>query len=146
MRKQIPLSDWTRSLCKSAEYPAFDEPEPVVLPDTIGEQRPGFSGYACYETTFMLDSPKPLLLEISDVAGRVEVFINGGTAGMWSHLPYCYDLSDLAWQGQNYLAIEVAITPERECAGTKELLTEKTRHTKPKKLSGITGFVRLYTT
>jgi hypothetical protein len=115
---EILLPVWKRSLCKSAEYPAFVDPEPVVLPDSLAEQIPGFSGYVCYETTFVLDGPKKLFLEISDAAGGVEVFMNGETAGIQINPPYCYDLLNLVRQGKNYLAIEVAITPEQERIST----------------------------
>jgi hypothetical protein len=145
MRKQIPLSDWTRSLCKSAEYPAFDEPEPVVLPDTIGEQRPGFSGFAYYETTFVLDTKKTLLLEISDTAGSVEVYMNGDTAGMRITPPYHYDLSILARKGKNYLAVEIAVTLGQKDRVNPEPIQEKSEHGKQIKKSNIIGSIRLYT-
>jgi hypothetical protein len=106
---EIQLFDWKRSLCKSIDYPAFGDPEPVVLPDILAEQMFGFSWFACYETVFVLDGPKVAALEISDAAGGVEVFINGETLGIQIKPPYRYDLSSFTRQGKNYLAIEVAI-------------------------------------
>jgi hypothetical protein len=69
----------------------------------------GFSGFACYETIFILNGLKAVALEISDAAGGVEVFMNGGTLGIRIKPPYQYDLSSFTRQGENYLAIEVAI-------------------------------------
>ncbi|MDR2053099.1 MAG: hypothetical protein LBP80_06775 [Treponema sp.] len=40
--------------------------------------------------------------------------MNGETAGMKLRPPYHYDLSGLARQGKNYLAIEIAVFPERK--------------------------------
>jgi hypothetical protein len=106
---EIYLSNWKRSLCKTIDYPAFDNQELVVLPDILTENMSSFSGVVCYETTFLLDSPKALTLEISNTAGGVEVFMNGETLGIKAKPPCYYDLSSLAWRGENYLAIEVAI-------------------------------------
>jgi hypothetical protein len=130
---EIPLSGWKRSLCYRKEYPAFGDPEPVVIPDTAVEQIPGFSGYACYETIFVLENPKSLLLEISGAAGNVEVFMNGETAGLRGIPPCHCDLSGFAWAGKNYLSIEVAFT------------TEQTQHDEAGSKTAIIGFVRLYT-
>jgi hypothetical protein len=58
MKKQIDLLLWNRSLCTIDDYPAFGDPEPVVLPDVLTEQMSGFSVFACYETTFVLDKQK----------------------------------------------------------------------------------------
>ncbi|MDR0759288.1 MAG: hypothetical protein LBF74_04170, partial [Treponema sp.] len=68
---KIKLSGWNRSLCKSVEYPAFGDSEPVVLPDMLTEQMSDFEGFACYETKFVLDKPMMMLLEILDTAGSV---------------------------------------------------------------------------
>jgi hypothetical protein len=111
---EIPLSNWKRSLCESIEYPAFDNSESVLLPDMLTGKMVGFSGFACYETTFELKGSKALALEISNAIGGVEVFMNGETMGIKVKPPYRYDLSTLAWQGKNYLAIEVAIINKRK--------------------------------
>jgi hypothetical protein len=106
---EIPLSNWKRSICKTIDYPAFDNPESAVLPDVLTENMSGFSGIACYETIFVLDRPKALTLKISNAIGGVEVFLNGETLGIRARPPHQYDLSSLTWRGINYLAIEVAI-------------------------------------
>jgi hypothetical protein len=106
---EISLSNWNRSLCKTIDYPAFDNPEPILLPDVLTEKMSGFSGFVCYETTFVLDSPKVLILEISNTIGGVEIFMNGETLGIKARPPYHFDLSNQVRQGKNYLAIEVAL-------------------------------------
>jgi hypothetical protein len=112
---EILLNNWKRSLCKSIEYPAFDDPGPIELPDMLTEKMSSFSGFACYEATFVLDDSKALALEISNAIGSVEVFINGETLGIKAKPPCYYDLSNFTWRGENYLAIEVAINIDRKC-------------------------------
>jgi hypothetical protein len=111
---EIPLSNWKRSLCECIEYPAFSDQEPVKLPDLLTERMSCISGFVCYETIFMLHTLKSLTLEISNAIGSVEVFINGETLGIQAKPPCHYDLSSLAWEGKNYLAIEVAIGIDRK--------------------------------
>jgi hypothetical protein len=106
---EIPLSDWKRSICKAIDYPEFGDPDPIALPDILTEKMLGFSGLVCYETVFVLDGPNVLELEISEAIGGVEVFMNGETLGLRAKPPHRFDLSNLAWKGKNYLAIEVAI-------------------------------------
>jgi hypothetical protein len=117
---EIFLSGWKRSFCKGIDYPEFGNPRPVILPDILTEQMLVFSGFACYETIFVLDSPKALTLEISEAIGGVEVFMNGETLGLRAKLPYRFALSDLVWKGKNYLAIEVAIFIERKSMAANE--------------------------
>jgi hypothetical protein len=117
---EIPLSNWRRSLCKSIDYPEFGDLEPVELPDMLTEQMLGFSGFACYETIFILDGIEAVTLEISDAAGSVEVFMNGETLGIRIKPPYQYDLSNFIRQGKNYLAIEVAITIKQNRMAAEE--------------------------
>jgi hypothetical protein len=139
------LSRWMRSLCNSNDYPAFGDPEPVVLPDMLTEQMSDFEGFACYETTFVLDKPMMILLEILDTAGSVEVLMNGETAGMRIKPPYCYDISSLARQGKNYLAIEIAINMGKIDGVTSGPAKEKAGHGKNMKNLAIIGSIRLYT-
>jgi hypothetical protein len=131
--REIPLSDWKRSLCKAIDYPEFGDPETITLPDILTKKMLGFSGLACYETIFILDGPKALILEISEAVGGVEVFLNGETLGLRAKLPHRFDLSDLAWKGKNYLAIEVAIFINRKAIAARG------------NLPCIIGDVRLFT-
>jgi hypothetical protein len=117
---EIILSNWKRSICKTIDYPAFDNSEPIVIPDVLTEGMFNFSGFACYETTFMIDVQKVLALNVSNAIGSVEVFMNGETLGIKAKPPYHYDLSSLAWQGVNYLAIEVAIDMKRKRIAVEE--------------------------
>jgi hypothetical protein len=117
---EIPLLNWKRSLCKTIDYPAFGDPAPVILPDMLTGEMSDFSGIACYETTFPLDDSKTVVLEITNAAGGVEVFMNGDTLGIKATPPYHYDLSSLVWQGVNYLAIEVAIDMKRKRIAVEE--------------------------
>jgi hypothetical protein len=143
---EISLEGWVRSLCESTEYPAFDDPIPVILPDMLSELETGFSGFACYETVFVLDSPKPLLLEIADTSGSVEVFLNGETAGMKLKPPFRSDLSNIVWQGKNYLAIEVAVFPKEDHKTDEAHPPEKTQYGNQITQSPyIIGSIRLYT-
>ena len=142
---EIPLSNWRRSICESIEYPAFGDPEPVVLPDMSMERVLNFSGFTCYETTFAIENPKSLLLEILDASGSVEVFINGETVGLKIKPPYRYDLSGFARQGKNYLAIEVAVTIEQ---GRMVIMADqpgKMQHDGTVIQPCVIGNVRLYT-
>jgi hypothetical protein len=142
---EIPLSGWKRSLCTSPEYPAFGDPEPVVLPDMMTEQMSDFEGFECYETIFELDNPKKLFLEISDTSGSVEVFMNGETAGMQIRPPYHYDLSSLARQGKNYLAIEVAINLGQIDRAVSVSIQEEADDSNQIKKTNIIGNIKLYT-
>jgi hypothetical protein len=71
-----------------------------------------FSGFACYETTFVLDDQKALILEISSAIRGVEVFMNSEALGIRIKQPCRYDLSSLVWQEKNHLVIEVAVAVE----------------------------------
>lgn len=158
--KEVPLKDgWKRSICRSIDYPAFSQEKEVSLPDSLAFEKPGFSGFVRYENSFMTEKNEKVrdgkeknidqkemgaVLEISDAAEGVEVFVNGVSAGIQISAPYRYDISDLIKEGKNTIAVEVATTLEREVfaltgpgmMGPKE----------PSALSGITGEVRLWLT
>jgi hypothetical protein len=141
---EIPLSDWNRSLCAGNEYPAFGDPEPVILPDALTEQMFEFEGFACYETTFVLDNQKEVFLEISDSSGCVDIFINGEIAGTRIEPPCRYDLSSLARQGKNYLAIEVGINPESNKKKSAKGTRDNINRNDPIPKADIIGTVRIY--
>lgn len=44
--------DWNRSICSSIDYPAFKETKEIVIPDSLAEELPKFSGFVRYETHF----------------------------------------------------------------------------------------------
>jgi hypothetical protein len=140
---EIPINGWKRSVCKSIEYPNFGSTIPVDLPDSLAEEQPEFSGYIRYETSFQLDEAKPLMLEITDAAEGVEVFVNGKSAGIQIVPPFRYALSGLVQKGENHLTIEVATTLERERYAAMANPTQKAMAGEPSCGSGITGIVTL---
>jgi hypothetical protein len=139
----IPITGWKRSLCASIDYPTFGPACPVAIPDSLAEERPGFSGFARYEARFYLEYQKPVMLEITNAAEGLEIFVNGVSAGIQIILPYCYDLSGMVQKGENRLVIEVATTLERERSVNMTNPTEKAIAGEPSCGSGITGTVFL---
>ncbi|MEH7492605.1 glycosyl hydrolase [Neobacillus niacini] len=137
--------NWSRSTCRSIEYPNFNEANLVQLPDQLAEEKPEFSGLVRYENSFRSNGDEKLVLEITEAAEGVEVFVNDRSAGIQIVAPYRYDISTLVIGGENKLVIEVATTLERETVhlyGIKDRMKE----TKISSLSGITGHVNLYKT
>ena len=114
----------------------------MSLPDHLEEEEPLFSGFVRYEKKIQLTDPAHAILEISDAAEGVEVFLNGKSLGIQIVPTYVYDLSDAAVQGENELVIEVATTLEREMSTTPS--PYGTPQDDPKCKSGICGEVRLY--
>lgn len=143
--EQLSLSGWKRSVCEGTQYPCFGAAQAVVLPDSLAEEHPNFSGYVRYESTFVMARPGILTLEVTDAKEGVEVFLNGRSAGIQIVPPYQYDLTKLAVAGENQLVIEVATTLERQCYDmTKDDPRMKMRGlAKPQLGSGITGKVRV---
>jgi hypothetical protein len=64
---------------------------------------------------------------------ELTLFMNGETLGLRAKLPHRFDLSDLTWKGNNYLAIEVAIFINRKVIAARG------------NLPCIIGDVRLFT-
>jgi hypothetical protein len=72
---------------------------------------PAFAGVVTYARTFLLDSPAPLLLDLPDVVGGAEVFINGRYVGRRGWAPFRFQVAtEHTIAGENYLQIEVAGT------------------------------------
>lgn len=139
----VELSEgWKRSVCRSIAYPAFADEKEISLPDSLAEEQPQFSGFVRYEKSITLTDVSHVLLEITDAAEGVEVFLNGKSFGIQIVPHYLYDLSEAAVAGENKLVIEVATTLEREMSEVPDLFGNKKE--KPKCGSGITGNVRLY--
>jgi hypothetical protein len=146
--KEISIeNNWKRSTCRSIEYPNFKDSKTVELPDNLAEEKPDFSGFVRYENSFTLEKTAKAVLEITDAAEGVEVFINHRSAGIQIVPYYVFDVSSLVKEGENHIVIEVATTLEREVfsmtgpghmasiMGPKE----------PTALSGITGTVKIFT-
>jgi len=104
---------WNRSICKSKAYPAFTDEKVVNLPDALEIEQPKFGGFVRYERTVELTDTNKVILEISDAAEGVEVFVNGVSAGIQIVPSFLYNITNLIQSGENHIAIEVATTLER---------------------------------
>lgn len=139
----IELKAWKRSTCEGVQYPNFGNAVSVSLPDNIAEEQPEFSGYARYETSIQISESRSAVLEITDVAEGVEVFVNGRSLGIQVVPPFRYDLTDAINEGENPLVIEVAATLERKCypllKGYRKMITPP-----PSGKTGLTGTVHMY--
>jgi len=115
----IPLSEgWLRSTCNSKLHPVFSDTKTVSLPDRLEKEQPKFAGFVRYEREVSLDNVDKIsgsiLLEITDAAEGVEVFVNGVSAGIQIVPSFMYDITGMVRDGDNHIAIEVATTLERE--------------------------------
>ena len=135
------LGSWKRSICHSVDYPSFGEKKNVSLPDRLEEEEPLFSGFVRYEAHFEAKAGERLLVEITDAAEGVELFLNGKSLGIQIIPVYRYDLTSHLITGVNELRIEVATTLEREMSTIPDF-TGKTKEAASK--SGITGTVKLF--
>lgn len=140
---KIALSEnWKRSICRSIDYPAFQKETEITLPDHLAEEEPLFSGFVRYENTVTCKEGESLLLEISEAAEGVEVFVNGKSAGIQVAAPCRYDLTGLVKEGENILRIEVATTLEREMSQYPNPMAAMMGiKVEPTSKSGITGRV-----
>lgn len=135
--------NWIRSICRSIDYPKFKETKLVQLPDQLAEEKPEFSGFVRYENSFLAEGNEKVVLEVTNAAEGVELFVNGQSAGIQIVAPYLFDITGLVKKGENEIAIEVATTLERETVhhyGINAKMTEN----KISSFSGITGQVMLY--
>ena len=135
--------NWKRSICRNIDYPNFKDEVEVQLPDQLAEEMPEFSGLVRYENMFMSNGNESLVLEVTDAAEGVEVFVNGHSAGIQIVPPYQYDISALVKEGDNKLVIEVATNLERETYYLHGI-NSRMDASKISSLSGITGQVKLY--
>ena len=139
------ITQWTRRICPGIEHPHYGEAKQVCLPDNIAEELPDFSGFARYESSFQICEIREAVLEITDAAEGVEVFLNGISLGIQIAPPFRYDLSEALQTGANHLVIEVATTLERQCFLLLDDYGKKV--TKPPVgKTGLCGSVRLYWT
>ena len=134
------LTVWKRSLCEGVAYPDSVDKKPVTLPDQLAEEKPKFSGFACYETMIPVKPGQSALLEISDAAEGVEVFLNGKSLGIQIVPPFRYPMVFTA--AENHLTIEVATTLERQVYPQMDFFRKK-MYGKPTGKSGLTGTVSL---
>ena len=112
--KSISLNDgWSRSVCQSKEYPTFYGSKGVSLPDKLEDEDPKFAGFVRYEKNVELSSAKKTILEITDAAEGVEVFVNDVSADIQIVPKFVYDITGLLKDGTNNIAIEVATTLDR---------------------------------
>lgn len=132
---------WTRSVCRSIDYPCFKDSKEVSIPDHLEEEMPKFSGYVKYENTFKANKDDVMHLEISDAHEGVEVFLNGNSLGIQIVPPFAYDLSKALKEGLNTIVIEVATTLERENSGIPDVTGQIKE---PQSQSGISGTLSLY--
>ena len=144
--EKLALAAWTRRLCAGIDYPRFGPAKAVTLPDRLAEEQPEFSGFARYESSFVLDRPGTVTLELSDAWEGVEVFANGKSAGIQIAPPFRYDLTALVKEGENSLAIEVATTLDRQCYGRNkgDVRFQMRGLTQPTDPTGITGSVFVF--
>lgn len=99
-----------------------------------------------YDLSFALTGAErasdKIILEITDAAEAVEVFVNGVSAGIQIVPAFRYDIAGLVKEGSNTLAIEVATTLERAVPTVTKVpgavILPPANH------CGITGEVRLY--
>lgn len=133
---------WIRSICEALYYPAFKEEKKVNLPDRLEEELPKFGGFVRYEKNLWIESVKHMVLEISDAAEGVEVFVNGVSAGIQIVPVYRYDITSLLKKGSNQIVIEVATTLERAVPKKSRIPGEC--EAVPKNKCGINGTVCLW--
>lgn len=106
---------WTRSICKSIEYPQFHDAKTVSLPDDAAGDLPLFSGFVRYEKTLHCDTvPDRALLCLTDVGEAAEVFVNGQSLGIRVAQPFLFELAPMLHQRENTVTVEAATTLERE--------------------------------
>ena len=138
---------WSRSLCKSIDYPAFGAAKTICLPDDLAEEEPLFSGFVRYEKNLTVTGQVPkTYLEISDAYEGVEVFVNGKSQGIQIVPTFRYDLTKALQEGVNLIRIEVATTLEREAQAFPDRFSgmiPKEPVTVPSGINGKVTLIRL---
>lgn len=139
----VTPTKWSRSQCRSIDYPAFENTQTISLPDHMADEQPNFSGFMRYEAAFEAASNEPYLLNIEDADEGVEVFVNGHSLGLQFVAPMRFDLTPHLKDGKNQLTIEVATTLERERYIPPTNVFEQALISEPTEGSGLTGTVQL---
>ena len=112
--KAIDINDgWSRTTCTSKQYPNFSNSKTVNLPDKLEEEQPDFGGFVRYEREIELAEFRKVIIEITDAAEGVEVFVNEKNAGLQIVPTFVFDITNFVREGKNKIAIEVATTLER---------------------------------
>ncbi len=107
--------DWTVSLVKSKEYPQFPAGEMVHELKPVSDDKPTFSGIACYEKTVCLEEvPERAVLKAEHVFEMMKVTVNGSEAGVRIFPPYQVEIGSALKAGENKIVVEVVGTPARE--------------------------------
>jgi len=141
--KAVHLNEgWERSVCESKAYPSFIDSKTICLPDALEKEQPGFAGLVRYEKNVELTASGNVILEISDAAEGVEVFINGASAGIQIVPSFLFDITSLIKEGKNHIAIEVATTLERKV--TKRVFLPGALPPVPSNRCGLCGSVTLW--
>lgn len=136
----LALDTFKVSVCRSIEYPSFEEKGEVTLPNGFDTIDPDFSGFIAYETTFTLSACSRAVLEISNAKEALEVFVNGENAGIALLPPFAFDITKFVKPGENTLRLEVATTLERENLKSPQAWTAPPAPPAP---TGITGNVHI---
>lgn len=113
----------------------------VSLPDHLEEEKPKFCGFVRYETKITSDGGDKIL-EITDAAEGLEVFVDGQSLGLQIVPEYLYDLSGYLKAGEHEIVIEVATTLWRENASG--MRAKMMGESKPTSKSGLCGKVYLW--
>ena len=115
----MALNDgWSRSVCRSIDYPRFTQEKSVCLPDNLAEEMPAFSGFVRYDRVIEVKKqPARASVTITDAHEGVELFVNGKSLGIQVAPPFRYEIAGVLKEGVNDLRVEVATTLERENPG-----------------------------
>lgn len=136
------MDGWIRSVCKAIDYPVFVGSKLVMLPDLVEKEQPNFGGFIRYEQELELPAVKTAVLEITETAEGVEVFVNGLSAGIQVVPVYRFDITVWLKEGTNRITIETATTLER--AIPKKSRISGRVIPAPSNKCGIQGTVRLW--
>lgn len=141
-KKIIKINEnWKRSFCTALEYPKFYEAQVINLPDHMEKEYPKFSGIVRYEKDIDCCLEKEVVLEITDAAEGVEVFVNGISAGIQVVPVYQFDITNLLQEGKNHIAIEVATTLARSVPALKRFSSRP--HIPVETKTGLCGEVQI---
>ena len=135
------IKTWKRSICSALDHPKFADAKDVSLPDHLEEEKPKFCGFVRYETKITSDGGDKIL-EITDAAEGLEVFVDGQSLGLQIVPEYLYDLSGYLKAGEHEIVIEVATTLWRENASG--MRAKMMGESKPTSKSGLCGKVYLW--